>query len=338
MIPSEFCDKSAQLLIQPLVLHDMEWPTPWYILIAAFILDLLFGDPETLPHPIRWMGKSITRLEPLFRIPSSHLIASGALFSILLISGTWGVTAAVIKLGTDLHPYLGIVFETVIIYYAISAQSLEKEAMRVFEALNGGSLEDARNRVSRIVGRDVDRLDASRVSQATVESVAESLVDGVISPLFFAWIGGAPLAMAYKMVNTLDSMIGHMDETYIHFGKTSAKIDDVANFFPARASVPVVSLCAHLLNRRGGEAFMTAIREGRLHLSPNSGFSEAAFSGALGIRLGGSSHYDGQPVDKPVIGKQFRLSRPADIRKACDLMLLSSVTWVSLISACSALF
>jgi adenosylcobinamide-phosphate synthase len=316
---------------------EMEWLTPWYILIAAFILDLLVGDPEKIPHPIRWMGKSIIRLEPLFRILPVHPFISGTLFSVVLIFGVWGVTALIIKLGNNLHHYIGTLLETIIIFYSISIRSLEREAIRVLEMLKKNSLENARKQVSRIVGRDVEHLDSTGIAQAAVESVAESLVDGVISPIFFAWIGGAPMAMAYKMINTLDSMIGHKDDIYIHFGKTAARIDDAANFIPARASIPVISLCAHLLAGRGSEAFLTGIREGRSHLSPNSGFPEAAFSGALGVRLGGPSFYAGERIDKPFIGKRFGHVESNHIQKACDLMLLSSMVWVFALSACSGI-
>jgi adenosylcobinamide-phosphate synthase len=177
------------------------------------------------------------------------------------------------------------------------------------------------------VGREVKDLSEDGVARAAVETVAENLVDGVISPLFFAAIGGAPLALAYKMINTLDSMVGYKNETYRLFGKTAARIDDVANFLPARLSVPVIALVAHLLAGRGKIAFKTAVREGRQHTSPNAGFSEAAFAGALGVRLGGPNFYHGKRVEKPYIGKVFDSAHKHHIKSACELMMLSAITW-----------
>ncbi|OGP63313.1 MAG: cobalamin biosynthesis protein CobD [Deltaproteobacteria bacterium RBG_13_49_15] len=313
----------------------MDWPTPWYILISAFILDLILGDPHTFPHPVRWMGKTIALLEKAFRSIPARLVTSGALFSILLIAISWGATALILRFSRDIHPFFGTALEIVLIYYSISARSLEKAAQEVLDALQEGSLEKARIKVSRIVGRDVNQLDPEGVARAAVESVAENLVDGVVSPLFYAAIGGAPLAMAYKMVNTLDSMIGHKNEAYIHFGKAAARIDDGANYIPARLSVPLISLCAHLLAGKGKVSLLTAIREGRSHFSPNSGFSEAAFAGALVVRLGGPNRYAGKMMTKPFIGKRFGLVKDGHIRKACDLMLLSSMIWVMMLMAFS---
>ncbi len=297
---------------------------PLLILPAAFVLDFFLGDPPFLPHPIRWMGRAIAGLEPVFRRISDSLTLSGGLFAVFLISFSWGVSYFFIALGKSVHPMLGYLVEIILIYYAISSMSLEKAAMDVFDSLNENKLDDAKQKVAMIVGRDVTQLDSEGVARATVETVAENLVDGVLSPLFYAAIGGAPLAMAFKMVNTLDSMVGYKNETYKEFGKASAKIDDVFNFLPARLSVFIISAGALILSKRGRVSFNTAVKEGADHASPNAGYPEAAFAGALGIKLGGPNIYHGELVSKPYIGKSFGPVKENHIIKACDLMLLSS--------------
>jgi adenosylcobinamide-phosphate synthase len=203
--------------------------------------------------------------------------------------------------------------------------------MAVFNALTQTRIDDARSKVACIVGRDVEHLNLEEISRATVETVGENLVDGVISPLFYAAIGGAPLAMAYKMINTLDSMIGYKNDKYRDFGKLAARIDDVSNFIPARLSIPVISLAAQIIDRKGVRTFQTALSEGANHTSPNAGYSEAAFAGALGVRLGGPSYYHGRLVSKPFLGIPFNPISPNHIRKACDLMMLSALIWMVLV-------
>ncbi|MDD2388511.1 MAG: adenosylcobinamide-phosphate synthase CbiB [Desulfobacterales bacterium] len=298
-----------------------------YVLPAVFVLDLLLGDPPEWPHPVRWMGRAISAVEPDFRgIPIKPTI-SGGLFALFLILCTWVATYLILKVAYLIHPVLKIMIEMVLIYFCISIRSLEKAAMVVSAALSQNKLDDARQKVSLIVGRDVKSLDENGVARASVETVAENLVDGIISPLFFAAIGGAPLAMAYKMVNTLDSMVGYKNETYREFGTVSARIDDILNYLPARLSVPLIALAAQLINRKGAVSFKTAWKEGANHSSPNSGYSEAAFAGALGVKLGGPNFYHGILVTKPFIGEDFGETGTAHIKRACDLMLLSSIFW-----------
>ena len=177
------------------------------------------------------------------------------------------------------------------------------------------------------MGRDVGGYDAAGIARATVETVAENLVDGVMAPLFFAAIGGAPLAMAYKMTNTLDSMVGYKNETYLQFGKASARIDDIINFIPARLSVLTIALACQILSGMGTRSLKIAVTEGANHSSPNAGYAEAAFAGALAVKLNGPNYYHGKMVDKPYIGIRFGKTMPGHIKKACDLMLLSSVLW-----------
>lgn len=307
-----------------------------YALLAAFILDLILGDPLWLFHPVRWMGRVISRMEPVFRRPGIPLVVSGALFCGSMVSVVWVISWLLIHLAGMFHPACRIIFEAVFIYYCISPSSLRKAGLEVEDALNSGGLASARKKVSCIVGRETAHLSEQGVVRATVESVAENLVDGIISPLFYAAIGGAPLAMAYRMVNTLDSMVGYRNETYLQFGKASARLDDIANFIPARLAVPVIAFAAQLLSRSGKRTIRTAVYEGSHHASPNSGYSEAAFAGALAIKLNGPSVYHGRLVEKPYIGIAFGAATRNDIQKACDLMLLSALLWTFLLAVISA--
>jgi adenosylcobinamide-phosphate synthase len=300
-----------------------------YIIPAAFVFDLIFGDPESLPHPVRWMGRSISALEPRFRKFNVSLKTSGAILSIFLILMTWCLTLILVLSAQIIHPILKTFIEIILIYYCISIRSLRDSAMEVYRLLNHGELGAAKKKLSFIVGRDVEKLSEQGVAMAAVETVAENLVDGVISPLFFAAIGGAPLAMAYKMVNTLDSMIGYKNGKYEQFGKAAARIDDFTNFIPARLSVPIITLAVQILSGKGRRAFKTAIKEGSNHASPNAGYPEAAFAGGLGIKLGGPNYYGEQLVSKPYIGGKLEAAEMGHIKKACDIMMLSSLLWLT---------
>ena len=301
------------------------------ILPAAFLLDLILGDPQWLPHPIRWMGKAISALEPHFRKIPLNPVSTGLLFGIFLIFGTWALTIGILLIAQSIHPLLKAVLEAVFVFYAISVRSLKTAAMEVYGALSQNDLSTAKMRVSRIIGRDVEPLNATGVAGGAVESVAENLVDGVISPMFYAAIGGAPLAMAFKMISTLDSMIGYKNEKYMRFGKAAARIDDIANYVPARLSIPLISFAARILLEKGRAVFRTAVREGANHASPNAGYPEAAFAGALGVRLNGPNYYGGRLVEKPFIGIQFQRPEGAHIKKACDLMLLTAFLWLGVL-------
>jgi adenosylcobinamide-phosphate synthase len=314
----------------------MEWFSPWYILPAAFALDIMLGDPRYLPHPVRWMGKAIERLEPHFRRFHFNLVFSGALYAVVLILGTWLLAFLVLAAAHRVHPSLNTLLEIILIYYCISTRSLYVAAMEVENCLSQKKVQAARKKVTMIVGRDIDNYKEDGLARATVETVAENLVDGVTAPLFFAAIGGAPLVLAYKMTNTLDSMVGYKNDTYQHFGRASARIDDVLNYLPARLTVPVVALAAQILARRGKWSLMTAVCEGAHHASPNAGYSEAAFAGALALKLNGPNYYNGKLVDKPYIGVRFGESSPGHIKKACDIMMLSSFLWSLVVWAASA--
>ena len=309
----------------------------WYIILAAFILDFLLGDPKIFPHPVVYMGKAIDFFEGWFRKYFKHPLVSGFFFACFLILSTWLMAFITVRLSMGIHPVFGNFVQVILLFFCFSSTSLEKAAISVFLALEENNIKKARKKVSMIVGRQTQTLDQKAITRASVETVAENFVDGFLSPLFFAMIGGAPLALAYKMVNTLDSMVGYKNDTYILFGRPSARIDDVANFIPARISVLIISLSAFFLSFKNGVlALKTGFSQGSLHKSPNAGYPEAAFSGALKIRLGGPNVYHGVLVEKPYIGKEFKNPEKGKIKQACDLMIFSS--FLAVLISCFILF
>ncbi|MBU1341723.1 MAG: adenosylcobinamide-phosphate synthase CbiB [Proteobacteria bacterium] len=309
----------------------------WYVILAAFILDFILGDPRHLPHPVIYMGKAIEFFEKKFRKYIKNLLISGFFFALSLIISTWLITGILIKLSMAIHPFLGILVQILLLFFCFSAASLEKAALSVFYALEENDIEKARKAVSMIVGRQTQALDQKGVTRASVETVAENFVDGFLSPLFFAVIGGVPLAVAYKMVNTLDSMVGYKNDTYLLFGRASARIDDVANFIPARISVLIITLSAFLMSfKKAVLALKTGVTQGSYHKSPNAGYPEAAFSGALEIRLGGPNMYHGKMVEKPFIGKEFKDPEKEKIKQACDLMMFGA--FLSTLISCFIVF
>jgi adenosylcobinamide-phosphate synthase len=293
-------------------------------LLAAVLLDGLVGDPRWLPHPIRWMGRAIEIAEARFRRLPLPLLASGGIMAAGLILGTGLVAWGFMALSSWLHPGLGWMVEAVLFFYCLSSKSLADAAMKVWRLLLVDDLAGARRAVALIVGRETAALDGDEVARAAVETVAENLVDGILAPLFWAALGGAPLALAYKMTNTLDSMIGYKNARYQSFGKVAARMDDVANWLPARLSPPLVSLAAQFLNQSGRQAWRLARQDGHRHSSPNAGRPEAAFAGALNIWLGGANRYHGQWVSKPTIGSGQRSVTVDDIPRAVDLMWLTA--------------
>ena len=311
----------------------MEGLSSWIVIPAAFALDMLLGDPRRFPHPVRWMGRAIVAAEPRFRRLPVHPALAGGAFTAVLVAGTWWLAAALIDAGRSLDPLLAEIVEIVMVYFCLSVRSLNDAAMEIFTLLNQQRVDDARGRLAMIVGRDVDRYQPRDMARAAVETVAENFVDGVLSPLLCAAGGGAPLAMAFKMASTLDSMVGYKNERYYHFGKASARLDDVFNFVPARVSVPLIALAAQLLSRTGIRSLRTAWSEGRNHTSPNAGLPEGAFAGALQVKMNGPNTYGGILVKKPYIGIRFADARIDDIKKACDLMMLSSLFSVGLTGA-----
>ncbi|MFP4194127.1 MAG: adenosylcobinamide-phosphate synthase CbiB [Desulfobacterales bacterium] len=312
----------------------MEPVASWYIILAALGLDLILGDPRWLPHPVRLMGLAAERGEVFFRGLVKNQFTAGLAFAAALILGAFFLTAGAVFLAGLLHPAAAVILEILLIYTCISPKCLYKEAVKVHAALAAGDQEKARGLVAMLVSRDTDQMNEEQISRAAVETVAENFVDGVVSPVFFAVLLGAPGAVAFKMISTLDSMVGYRTEKYEKFGKASARADDAANWIPARLSVPVISLAAALLFKTGKRTFAAAAAEGRNHKSPNAGYPEAAFAGALGVRLIGPGIYHGRLVENPWIGAGFPLPGPNHIMSAARLMLASTVIAALASTAC----
>jgi adenosylcobinamide-phosphate synthase len=299
--------------------------TWWLILPAFVILDLLIGDPEKPFHPIRWMGKAIEIFEPVFRKRIKGEQLSGTLFVFVLVSCTYLMTFGILSVAHRLSHEFAIVIEIIILFYTLSIHSLILSGMTVYAHLKNGHIEKARIAVSMIVGRDTKQLDKKGLIRATVETLGENFVDGIVSPLLFAAIGGAPLAMAFKMISTLDSMTGYKNDQYRHFGSTAARLDDIANWIPARLSLIFIGIGARLSGFSSDNAWQTALNEGSHHPSPNAGYPEAAFAGALGVRLNGPSVYQGRIINKPYIGTDYQQPDVVHILQACCLVFMSSM-------------
>ena len=287
---------------------------------CGFALDLLLADPERMPHPVVYMGKAISALEGFLRprlpkTPKGELLG-GAVLAAALPVGTYAVTAGACRAANKLHPAAGFALETLWCWQALALKGLAVESGRVQAELERGDLPAAQKAVSRIVGRDTQVLTAEGVAKAAVETVAENFSDGVAAPLFYMLIGGAPLALTYKAVNTMDSMVGYKSDRYLYFGRAAAKLDDVANLIPSR----LAALCwiggAFLTGQDGRGAWRIWRRDRRNHASPNSAQTESACAGALGVQLAGPASYFGKTVDKPTIGDPGRPVEPKDITRA----------------------
>ena len=292
-------------------------------LLAGWILDLLLGDPQWLPHPVVWFGKAIAACEHKLN-RGNHRKAKGAVVAISLIALVFALTWLVRYWLLPLSSYLLLLFDAVIIFYCLAGTTLIREVREVFYALDR-SLEEGRQQVARIVGRDTSELSAQEVRTAALETLAENLSDGVIAPLFWFALLGTPGMLAYKMVNTLDSMIGYKTERYKDFGCWAAHIDDVANYIPARLTALLMILASGKLNLL---AFVW--KNGPRHASPNSGYPEAALAGILNCRFGGPHYYFGQLFDKPYIGENERPLTTADMKKAVRVNRVAEI-WMLLL-------
>jgi adenosylcobinamide-phosphate synthase len=292
-------------------------------LIVGWLLDLLLGDPQRLPHPVVWFGRMISWGEHRLN-QGTHRKAKGAVMAVFLITlvlvAGWGLRLLLFGISV----YLGILFDAVVIFYCLAGTTLIREVRAVFLALDR-SLEEGRRQVARIVGRDTSELSAQEVRTAALETLAENLSDGVIAPLFWLMLIGTPGMLAYKMVNTLDSMIGYRTERYRDFGCWAAHIDDAANYIPARLTALLMVLGA------GKWSLMGFVRKyGRNHASPNSGYPEAALAGILGCRFGGPHYYFGELFDKPYIGEQDRPLTTGDMLLAVRINRIAEVMMVAL--------
>ena len=299
----------------------------WYIFFAAFVLDFFLGDPRNLPHPVVYMGRAIGFFEPRFRRFFINQFTAGVLFAVFLIICAYFLTLVLIWSAGRIHLLFGLGVQVLLLFYCFSVKGLKDAALAVAQPLGAKDLFTARRNLSMIVGRETRTLDKPGITRAAVETVAENFVDGFLSPLFWALVLGVPGAVAYKMVNTLDSMVGYNNDMYALFGRAAARIDDAANFIPARLAVLVIAAAAFFVPEASGAgALKTGFSQGRQHKSPNAGFPEAAFAGALRIRLGGPGIYHGRQVDKPYIGAAFDDPQISSIDSACRLMQAAAVT------------
>ena len=292
-------------------------------LLAGWLLDLVLGDPQRLPHPVVGFGKMIAFGEHRLN-HGQHRKLKGALMAIILIIVVFLCGWLIRRLLSLASVYLAVGFDIIVVFYCLAGTTLIREVRAVFIALDR-SLEDGRRQVARIVGRDTSELSAQEVRAAALETLAENLSDGVTAPLFWLAIGGTPGMLAYKMVNTLDSMIGYRTERYKDFGCWAARIDDVANYIPARLTALLMVIASGRIRLLSFVA-----RYGRNHASPNSGYPEAALAGILDCRFGGPHYYFGELFDKPYIGEHERQFITADMEKAVRINRFAEVMMVAL--------
>ncbi len=305
------------------------------ILFVAFILDLLIGDPRSLPHPVVLMGKLIGSTEDILRRILSlgdgreedknrKIIAGILLF--IIVTGISVLVPAFILIGAErVNRYLNYTLQVYFCAQLLAVKSLFSETMKVYRALAGNDIQGARLAVSMLVGRDTDKLDKEGIIRAAVETVAENTSDGIVAPIFYMVLLGLPGIFLYKAVNTLDSMVGYKNERYLYLGRCGARMDDIFNFIPARISGFIMVWVSGLCGHNAEESLRIFLRDRKNHSSPNSAHTEAAMAGALGISLGGDAWYFGRLYKKPVIGDNTRDCDPSDIRRACKIMLVTSV-------------
>lgn len=299
-----------------------------YSALLAFLLDLLLADPLWLPHPVVWMGRCISRLEGLLRrifpkTPKGEL-AGGVLLAILLPTGSFFLSWAVLRLLGYIHPVLRFLMETFWCYQALAIKGLRDESRKVYQALLHGSLEEARQAVGRIVGRDTQVLDRVGVIKAAIETVAENFSDGVVAPMLYMLLGGAPLALCYKAINTMDSMVGYKNDKYLYFGRAPARLDDAANLIPSRLGALLLIAAAGLTGNDPAGALRIWRRDRRNHASPNSAQTESVMAGALRVQLAGPAWYFGRRYEKPTIGDSTRPVVPEDILRANQMLYWGS--------------
>lgn len=304
--------------------------------IIGWLLDRFFGDPVNLPHPIVWFGKAIAALEKRFNCGTGRRV-KGALVAIGLVALVFGASWLLIHYAFRFSYGLGLALSIIGVFFCLAGKTLSDEVRMVFEAVDE-SLEKGRTQVGRIVGRDTSELSAQEIRTAALETLAENLSDGVVAPLFWCALLGVPGMLAYKMVNTLDSMIGYRNERYREFGCFAARLDDVANWIPARITALLMALVAPKRDSQGrktrsfGELLRFIRRYGSQHLSPNSGYPEAALAGILDCRFGGPHNYFGEEVYKPYIGENHKDFTTADMETALQVNLQVELISVLLVA------
>lgn len=297
-------------------------------LLTGYVLDLIFGDPRQIYHPIRIIGNLIAVLEKgirkVFPKTSKGELAGGTVLVVLVVLICTAVPAALLGLAAWIHPVVYWLLASFWCWQILATKSLKTESMKVYAPLKEGDLPAARRAVAMIVGRDTERLTEEGVAKAAVETVAENTSDGIVAPLLFLALGGPALGFFYKAVNTMDSMVGYKNERYLYFGRTAARLDDVLNFLPSRISAWLMILAAAILGMDGKNAKRIYLRDRKNHASPNSAQTEAVMAGALRVQLAGDAWYFGELYKKPTIGDPFRAVEPEDIVRANRLMYLTS--------------
>jgi adenosylcobinamide-phosphate synthase len=302
------------------LIYSREW-----IILSAISLDLLLGDPRGFPHPVKMMGKMARKLEPVLRswIQSPFLAGLTATLCIYLTS--FGIPYLTLRLASQWNPLLGHAISIYWIYSTIAIRDLIHHSMNVYKALKVSDLPRSRYLVGMIVGRDTENLTRQEVIRACVESVSESIVDGVTAPLFFAVLIGPAGAVMYRAINTLDSIYGYRNDRYEQFGKLAARVDDLANFLPARITSPLVALASTFIGQRPLNSLRILFRDGRKHPSPNSGLTEAAVAGALGVQLGGDNFYQGERSVKAFLGDPLEELDRKHILRSNILLLFTTL-------------
>ncbi|MCQ2969230.1 MAG: adenosylcobinamide-phosphate synthase CbiB [Clostridium sp.] len=305
-------------------------------LVIGYILDLVFGDPYWMPHPVRFIGNLINIIEKVIRklMPKSKIVEyiGGIILTIVITFISTVIPLGIILVTRSIHIYLSLFVESIMCYQILATKSLKVESMKVYNELAKGDLSSSRKAVSMIVGRDTNNLSLSGVAKAAVETVAENTSDGIIAPMIFMAIGGAPMGFFYKSINTMDSMIGYKNNKYINFGRFAAKLDDIVNYIPARISAYEMILASFLLRYNYKNAFKIYKRDRYNHASPNSAQTESVCAGALDIQLAGNAYYFGKLYEKPTIGDDIREISYDDIKKANKLLYCTAFISIVIIS------
>jgi len=296
---------------------NFAWHLPTGLIAIAVMLDILLGDLEQLPHPVQLIGQFIALGDRFLHSGRNRLdLWLGGLLTAVTVASAAGITWLVISKAANAAPLLSALIATLVAWTTLALRGLDRAAARVERALIHDDLEQARRLMPALVGRDPQRLDRNAIIRATIESIAENSSDAVVAPLFYLLVGGPVAAMAYKAINTLDSMIGYTDARHLYFGRCAARLDDLANFVPARISGLALVAAAQLFNHRGNQAWMAMRNDASRHLSPNAGYPEAAMAGALGVQLGGAAVYRSEVEMRAYLGRPDRPVHAGDIRNA----------------------
>ena len=293
----------------------------------AYVLDLIFGDPQNIIHPVQIIGKMInigekSLLGKKYKSDRKYKFFAGMILNITVISLTYGITYLIRR--TSENSIILTVAEIYLMYTVFSINSLAREGNRVYNILKEGNIERARKDLSYLVSRDTGTMDEKMIIRSTMETISENTVDGIVAPMLYMFLGGLPLSMTYKAINTFDSMVGYKNEKYMDFGKFSAKLDDVANFIPARITGILIVIASIILGYDYKNSLKIFIRDRKNHSSPNSAHSEASVAGALGVQFGGRVSYFGKEVDKPTIGDKTNDFELEDIKKNIKIMYAAS--------------